>query len=361
MELESKPDFDEAVERFDAWWDCQIIDRPPAAFAPVSNGRPRKVPPKTYARLRDRWTDTEHLLDVFEAHVAGHDYLAESIPRFNPNLGPDLAPTLFGCELEFGDSTSWSTPAARSCAEILTRKPDFDNPYWTQIRQMTDRSIQRGSGRWITGLTDLHTNGDLLAALRDPQELCYDMADDIESVRAACEHVTDFFPQIYEDLYGPIAAAGQPSSTWVALPLYGRMYATSCDFICMISPEMFQRAILPDLVREMRHLDRNIFHLDGPGALVHLDTLLALEELDGVQWVYGAGRGPATEWIGVYQRIQAAGKCMQVICETMDEAVEMMDHLRPAGVWFTISKRYGREETAAFLARLERWAAGRRA
>jgi hypothetical protein len=32
----------------------------------------------------------------------------------------------------------------------------------------------------------------------------------------------------------------------------------------------------------------SLFHLDGPGALKHLDSLLELDALDGIQWVSGA-------------------------------------------------------------------------
>ena len=66
----------------------------------------------------------------------------------------------------------------------------------------------------MTGLADFHTNGDLVAALRDPQNLAFDMADDPEGVRAAVDYVTESYPLMYDDLYDRIAAAGQPPSIW---------------------------------------------------------------------------------------------------------------------------------------------------
>jgi hypothetical protein len=141
---------------------------------------------------------------------------------------------------------------------------------------------------------------------------------------------------------------------------HGRTYVTNCDFICMISTRMFEDAVLPSILREMRYLDRNIFHLDGPGALRHLDTLLSLEELDGVQWVYGAGRGgAAARWIDVYRRIQSAGKCIQLLCEDLNDAKAVAEHVRPEGVWFCPGGTYSREEAEAFVAWAARWAAGK--
>ena len=76
---------------------------------------------------------------------------------------------------------------------------------------------------------------------------------------------------------------------------------------------MFREAILPSLRREIGHMKYSLFHLDGPGALKHLDALLELDELDAVQWVYGAGAGPAARWLDVYRRIQDAGKGLQIV------------------------------------------------
>ncbi|MCK4276256.1 MAG: hypothetical protein KAX78_07070 [Phycisphaerae bacterium] len=359
MQLQYKGDFDEALKRFEGWWDCQIIDRPLVSISVKSDGAV-KLPAKSHPTIRQKWMDVQYNVELFEGSLDAAVFLGETFPKFSPNLGPDVCASLFGAELKFSARTSWSVPILESSRQILGRKPDLDNVYWQTIRDMTDLSLQRGAGRWVTGITDMHTNGDLLAALRGPMELCLDLADDIEAVRAGCEHVTDFFPTIYEDLWGRIEAAGMPATTFCPILHAGRSYMTSCDFICLISPEMLAKTILPSIVREAGYLERSMFHLDGPGALVHLDALLELDELDGVQWVYGAGNGPGGRWVDVYKKIQAAGKCMQLKCRDIDDAVALTEHLRPEGLWFTIGAEYSRHEAEAFLAWIGRWAAGKR-
>jgi hypothetical protein len=324
----------------------------------VGPERTPELPVKKHATLRERWFDFEYAMDLLEARLGAALFAGDAFPLYYPNLGPELCGTVFGCELEFGEETSWSVPVVKSCRDIPRLKPNLDNVYWAAIRRATAMSIERGRGKWITGLPDFHTNGDLVASLREPQEMCLDCADDLDSVRKACDCVTDFYPQMYEDLWDPISAAGQPTTTWCPVPHAGKSYVTSCDFICMISKRMFDEAILPSIVREMRYLDVNMFHLDGPGALHHLDTLLALSELNGVQWVYGAGRGPASRWIDVYKRIQAAGKCIQLNAETIEDAKTVCEHLRPEGVWVCVSG-YARAEAEAFVRWVERWGAGR--
>ena len=359
MELEHVTDFDRILERFEAWWQCEIIDRPPVTIG-VRPKREPELPDKQHATLREAWFDVEHKLDVLEARLETAVFVGDSFPRFEPTLGPELCATVFGCELDFSESTSWSIPVAHSCHDILNIKPDLDNVYWNAVRRATDMSLERGEGRWITAMPDLHTNGDLVAAIRNPEDLCLDCADDLASVGAACDTVTDFYPAMFDDLWSRIAAAGQPCCTWTPYLHAGPAYVTNCDFICMISPGMFTDAILPSIVREMRYLERNIFHLDGPGALQHLDALLALPELDGLQWIYGAGNGPAARWVDVYQRAQAAGKCLQIPCEGTHDAQAVAEHLKPRGVWFCPGGGHTRDEADAFIQWVADWAAGKR-
>ncbi|MDP7693492.1 MAG: hypothetical protein QGG89_16765, partial [Vicinamibacterales bacterium] len=49
----------------------------------------------------------------------------------------------------------------------------------------------------------------------------------------------------------------------------------------------------------------------------------------------GAGQGPSTRWIDVYRRIQAAGKCAQVIIEHVSEIDVILAELPPEGLLFT--------------------------
>ncbi len=359
MELAIKPDFDRAMERMEAWWECRVLDRPPVTIQ-IRPERAPVLPEKAHATLRDRWLDFPYHLDRFEAGLDGAVFLAETFPAFGPNLGPDLCATVFGCALEFGERTSWSTPIVDSCRDVLDLQPDLDTPCWNAIREATEESLERGRGRWVTEMPDLHTNGDLVAALRDPQGMCLDIAMDTEGVRAACNHVTETaFEPMFEDLRSRIRARGQPCTTWTPFLHAGSAYMTSCDVICMISPEMFEEAILPSIRREMGYLERSLFHLDGPGAVRHLEALLACPELDGVQWIFGAGSGPARKWVDVYRRIQDAGKCIDLHAEDLDDCRAVAEHVRPEGVWFRPMGAYPREEAEDFIRWTERWAARR--
>ncbi len=359
MELITKPDYEQCMDRVEAWWDRGIIDRPPVNIGVRAGRRPRPVRAH-HASLRDRWLDVAYTIARAEAAVDAGVFLAETFPKYLPRLGPEVCATAYGCEMEFSEGTTWSIPIAAGVRDVLAMHPDLESFYWSVARRMTEMSIERGRGKWITALTDMHTNGDLLAALRDPEALALDYADDLAGVVAACRHLTPHFGVFFDDLYGPIAAAGEPCCTWGPAISRRSMYYVSCDFICMISPAMFAETILPAIQWEIDRLDRSIFHLDGPGALPHLDALLAIEKLNAVQWVYGAGAGRAGDWIDVYRRIQEAGKGIEVHAAGLDDARTIMAHLRPEGVWLSVGGAYPREEAEAFLNETARWAEGKK-
>jgi len=357
MWLERKPDFEKTLERFEAWWHAQIIDRPVVTLHVKPEKQAVKPPEKKHATIRDRWMDIEHVVACVEAGVTNATYLGDGYPHFHPNLGPDLCATLYGSDLKFREDTSWSKPILGDIRELLKIEPDFENPYWQRMRALTELSVERGRVQWITGVTDLHMDGDLLSALRGPEVLCMDCIDDAEGVSLACRHVTKSWGAIYDDLYRRTSKYNPISSSWTPTLHHGKSYNIQCDFICFLSPRQFEELILPSLVTEMRHVERSIFHLDGPDALRHLDALLATPELHAVQWVYGSGRGPAANWIDVYKRIQAAGKAVQVLCEDMEDARRVAEHLHPEGVWLCVGGSYPRADAESFLKWVEAWSA----
>ena len=122
----------------------------------------------------------------------------------------------------------------------------------------------------------------------------------------------------------------------------------------MVSKRMFDEVFLPGIVRECRFLDRSIYHLDGPGALRHLDSILEIPELDAMQWVFGAGNEGFHRWVRVYQRVQAAGKGIQVTCD-IQEVSQVMETLSPRGLYLSVGGVSSREEGETLLRHLEQW------
>lgn len=356
--LKWKPDFEQTVERFEAWWVGGAVDRPPVTLHVRPRG-PVEGPPSHHRTPRERWLDARWRVDRAIAEMSGREYLGDSFPLFWPNVGPEITAAVLGCELEYDDRTHWSKPVVHSCddwSRILAVPPDWSAEPWQAMERMTDRALEASDGRFIVGLTDLHGNYDILAALRDPEALCMDLVDCPQLVRQAGHRAAEVYTECFNRCWAKISAAGMGASTWTPAYHRGPMYVPSCDFWCMVSPQMARELILPEIVFEMRPLQRSIFHLDGPTALPHLDLLLNLPQLNAVQWVYGAGNGPAARWVDVYRRCLAAGKSVQIFCQTHAEAITLLNELGPRGVWLDVQEPFdSATEARAFLEDVARY------
>lgn len=353
LELAYKPDAARAMERMEAWWEREILDRPTVQVtAPKPGGKP--APAKRHASLRDRWMDVEYTLACHDAWMSGAYYGGEILPAFFPNLGPEIMTAALGAELHFTEETSWSEPILKDWTAVPDLRIDPENVYVRTILEMTRLGLEMGRGKFLTGLTDLHPGGDLAASLRDPEQFCLDCALEPEQVLRLMNQLRPTFYEFYDLQYRLMLEAGQTITTsWLPLATEGRYYIPSNDFSCMVSPEMMRRFFLDEIIEECNWLDRSIYHLDGPNALPHLDLLLEIESLDAVQFVYGAGNEPASRWMPVYKRVQEAGKNLHISIDAA-ELETFMDALRPQGVM--LSMWVGSvEEADAILRRVERW------
>ncbi len=358
MEILQKPDFQKTLERFEAWWHGEVLDRPVVTAYVLPHCAP-VLGSKTHVSMLDRWLDVEFQVERAVEEMECRSYVADGFPAYCPNVGPEVTATLLGCVVDFLDErTGWAKPVVQQpedWAKVTIESLDFTGRFWQTMTQMTNLALEMSQGRYLVGMTDLHGNYDILAALRDPQYLCMDLLDCPGAVRQASKVARQAMSEAFERNYALIAKAGMPSTCWAGFLHQGPAYIPSCDFWCMLGTAMARDEVLADIAFEMQAMKRSIFHLDGPDALKHLDMLLELDDLDAVQWVYGTGHGMASDWLEVYQRIQASGKSIQVIAQDPVDAMNCLEALNPQGLWLTLVEPFESVDQAqVFIKEVER-------
>jgi hypothetical protein len=107
------------------------------------------------------------------------------------------------------------------------------------------------------------------------------------------------------------------------------------DMAVMIDTNMFEEFVIPDLKKCCDNLDHAFYHLDGKEQLQHLDLLLSMDNLHGIQWIPGAGNPPPEEWLDVLQKIRKAGKLCQLYV-TPEGAIKIKNELGGEGFAFYI-------------------------
>jgi len=355
-----KPDFEEVMDRYEAWWDRAVLDRPLVSI-PFATPDPNwPMPVSEHASLRDRWMDADYNADAEAAVMHRTTWYADALPVCCPNLGPEVFSAFYGCELTFGKGTSWTSPVLPdwSPESVAALQLDEVNVYFRKMEELYDAYLERGDRHFIVGYTDLHGGGDAIAAFRDPQVLLMDTLEHGDAIKALNDRITTDFLKLYDRYHARLSAAGMPSSAWTPATCRGKFHIPANDLSCMISDAMFEDLFIPGIVRECQHMDRCLYHLDGPQALRYLDRLLEIPEIDAIQWVPGAGQEHWAQWIEVYQRIQSRGKALQILNVPVEDLPLLFSSLAPEGVWVSnVEGVRNSEDAASVLNAFKTWTA----
>jgi len=346
MYFSLKPDFEESYKRYEAFFEGTIYDRPLVSIVlPKDNNI--KFPEKNYDSFAEQWLDIDYRAEKIAYELNNQEYLGDAMPVAFPNMGPEFFSALCGCSYFFSETTTWSEPC------ILDWEKDYDkatldtsHPLLKSALKFTDNLLQLGKESFITGLPDFHPGGDHLAALRDPANLAMDIIENRDYIKKKIADSQDKFYTVYDMFYNKVHAASNPATTWLPLISKEKFYALSNDFSCMISTADFEELFLDSLISETLFYDKSIYHLDGPGALRHLDTILSLKNLNAVQWVPGAGHENFKDWINVYKKIQKAGKGINIPIIHISELDLLIDNLSPEGVFLSHISGIDSKETA---------------
>ncbi len=355
MNLETKPDYDACVKRVEAWFAGEIIDRAPIRFHRHNAEYDHAMTSSGHATLRDRWMDAEFQAKSFLQSVRGQRFHAETFPVYMPNLGPNFYAAVHGAELEFGETTSWCEPIVHTEEDLSKIKFSKEHPYYKNMHELTRAALEVCSGQFLVGYTDLHPAMDCAAAWRGSEQLCMDMMLQPELVDRLMELANEHFLEVYDDFDTLLKAHGQPSVTWMNMPVPdGRLHIPSSDFSFMISPGQFDRFILPALREEVKTMTHNVYHVDGLGVANHIDSILSVPGITAIQWVQGMGTDyPIMQHLPLIKHMQAKGASV-IVDLSQGELDEFMREVDPRGIFLWIATDNEQQEEA-ILKKLLRW------
>jgi len=318
------------------YWNKENHDRPAMIITAPKDGAVWENI-KAPENIKDRWMDIEYQIKTKRMWMNCVYFGAEAFPVWSPDLGPDLIGAVCGCDIEFGESTSWALHNVTDWKSYKELSFDENNYWWKKIEEMTKAAIDDSNGDYLVGVTDLHPGTDGLVSLRGPEELCMDIFDCPEVINPRIDQMFGVYKEIFNRLSAIIKTKQKGSTNWMSVWHPEKdWYIPSSDFSCLINEEQYSEFVVPGILNELDFLDASIYHLDGPGALHHLDAILGFEKLTGVQWVQGSGSPPAREWLDVYKKIQNSGKNILANCEPEDIEI-LCENLNPEGVCMCVT------------------------
>lgn len=332
-----KPDWSAAKANITRWWEHKGLAI--SVLAPRSRPVENVARPQTPADLCAAWTDPVYRCDKAEHEMANTFFGGEAFPYFDTQIGPGSLGTFIGAQPGFAETTVWYDPCIDdpdSCGPIRFSREG--NHWWDVHLALIEEGLRRSRGRYLVGMPDLIENIDTLAAMRDNQALLLDLVERPDWVKARLGEINQAFFAAFDAIYQKIRdddGGNAFSSFRIWGP--GKTAKVQCDFSCMISSEMFREFVVPPLVEQCQWLDYSMYHLDGTTAMQHLDALLEIEALDAVQWTPQNSSGGSPEWYGLYKRIKAAGKSVQVCYLRPEHVLPLLDAVGPEGLFMWVT------------------------
>ena len=186
---------------------------------------------------------------------------------------------------------------------------------------------------------------DGLAHLRGTEKLLVDMISEPEFVLEAEKIIIDAWIKTQAEYFEIIKEnnLGGSSHSWMQLWSPKRHLQLQCDYCCMISPQMFEKFVLPELEATSSAFEHCTYHLDGIEQKRHLDMILSVKGIDNIQWTPVAGQPRTSANIESLIKIQKAGKGL-VLFPQKDEIEFFMRNLSHKGLQLIVGGMKDREE-----------------
>jgi hypothetical protein len=355
-----KEDWDGVRRRFEALWQNEIVDRCCVAVKAPKKGLARRavdgfVKPASHEELVRWHRDPEWVLERNIADFESTFHGGEALPVALPNWGDSGYALYCNYSCRYSPDTLWFFPTLHDWERD---SPRFDpgGELLAEHRRFIAFLAEQGRGKFFVSTPDFLGNVDALINLRGVENTLLGMIDHPERFREEVRFMGgvvrtaagSFFEIIRETDLGGSALPN--FNTWSP----GRHNLVQCDFSAMISPEMFERLVLPDLEETCRWLDCALYHIDGEEQVRHLDLILSVKSIRILQWTNVAGRPPVFHYLPVLRRIQQSGKGLLLFC-TADQVERLIGELSPRGLFLNVSPMASQEEAEDLIRQVARW------
>ncbi|MHB9130086.1 MAG: uroporphyrinogen decarboxylase/cobalamine-independent methonine synthase family protein [Armatimonadota bacterium] len=324
--MKYKPDWPQAKERLTALWEGQPLDRPCITVtAPRPSAQPWPPTPSPEAQ----WLDPDYVTQALQAELAGTYWGGEAIPSKLLMGGWAVS---HGATPQFSWQTIWHEPIAIDWDAPPTFELNEDDP-WLQRYLALYQAVVALAGRddFLVGRPCLLPANDLLVAIMGNQEFLVSLVDRPEWMRQAILKVAENQATLMKQF---AALAAETTDFWYGNAQWMTFWApepymaTQSDVSCMLSSDMYDEFVLPEMELLHREFGPLWYHLDGSRAMQHLPRLLSLPYVRVMQFIPEPDMPPnGPDWLDLYRRIQQAGKIVhiQVAPERMEPLVRQLD------------------------------------
>lgn len=296
------------------------------------------------------------IVDIAHENLRTTWYAGDGYPEVFTNYGAGSVAAYVGlADADYSETGGvWFRAATDVELRDLHVEPRMDTHWLVHTDAYMRAMVERLGPRTQITLPDLGGMLDILASIRTTEHLLTDLIDWPDQVERLLGEILAAWWVYYDHFHNITKGRCPGTKSWAPVWSPGRTYMFQSDFAYMIGPDMFERFVVPELTACCRRVDHSFYHLDGVGQLAHLDLLLGIEGLCGIQWVPGEGKKNPCQWPEVFRKILASGKYVQTWALSPDEVFDVIRYTGGArGVIFEV-RGVEEDEADAYVAEVLR-------
>jgi hypothetical protein len=328
------PGREDSRQRLRAFWAGESCDDSPALGIQVRLGDSGPSAKLASLPAKERDWLPEWQVEQYRATARNTRYLGELFPGHHAVMARFLAlpAVLAGGDYDEDPDNVW----IREDPRVFDQEPPAFDPAHPRMRSLEQcYDALKGAVAATDFVTPpLMLDGlTTLSMLMGCDRLCEAIVDKPSRVQAWAGALNDLYMGCYEHIYRRL---GYGRSLCFFGPMAeGRSEGVQCDFSVMLSPEMFQRFVLPDLRRVTDYMDYSLYHLDGTCQMRFLDLLRQCPKLNGIQWNPEPMAGSPLQWLDALREIRRRKFSLYLFC-SVDDAVALVREFGPEGLYLQL-------------------------
>lgn len=350
--MKYKEDWDEAKDRLTRLWNREDLGRPCIQVRAPSG---RHVPVPVPATAEEKWTDPDFLVKNTLAIMENTWWGGEAVPSQIVMCGWIAS---WGATPHFDMNTIWFDTFEVDCDQPPSYHFDPDEKWCKRHEEAYMRVIDAaGMDDFLVGQPCLLPANDLFSMHMGTEEFLVNLLLNPEWMEEAMRQGTRATiegRQYLRDLIEGKHAFWYGIAGWMPFWAPEPFLSTQADVSCMMSPEQYDRFILPELETYAEEYGALWYHLDGGDAKQHLPSLLAMDKLRVLQYTPAPNEPPnGPDHLDFYKQAQAAGKIVHIFVDP--QHIERLTKELDPNLLVMLTYASSQEEGEELLANAVRW------
>lgn len=297
---------------YEKWWNG-TLSRPIVPFITTGyepNGKKPECRPLCFKNAWDFSVTPKQLVDARDYELSQMRFHGDSFPMFAVTpFGAGAMAAFLGCTPVGREETVWFFPPEKDIPiEELHFEIDTNNRFLRRVLDVYDAAMEKWRGSVVISMVDLGGVMDVLASFRGSENLLMDLYDSPDEVLRCVNELQDMWFAYFDMINGILGNDVMGHSHWYGIYDEKPNYILQSDFSYMIGPKMFDTFVGPELASSAKRIHNAVYHMDGIGQIPHLESLLAIDAIKGIQWVPGDGEPSTRDWTELLTRIVKSGK-----------------------------------------------------